>query len=111
MHYTVEFSDVKGTVCRVKLSTPFMSIYTAPDNSTWQTLTPGCITRPSGGCQAAIDKYIAQTHIHLMWSGSSGIKFINFFGYTGLVNESGSGEIEPSFCLSMTPGKIGWTLL
>ena len=71
----------------------------------------GFIKYHSGGCSACKTSALSATEIDLLWGGTTGLWFLNFFDAMGLVNSSGSGEIMQPWVVNFKPGSFGWTLI
>lgn len=109
--YTVELSDSDGNACKVRLSLPLVKKRADKTDSTWKTLDKGMIKYHSGGCYAWAPTTFGVTHLNLLLGDYWIVQLSEFIDTLGIANDSGTGKIDQTACLSFKPGRITWALL
>lgn len=96
------------------LTLPLIKSTSNTGNSTWRVLEEGFIKYRGGGCYLhnPDDKGFASTgNLYLVYGKTYGIVLNVFVDNWRLVNDSGSGVIYQSWCVSCKPGVLNWVLI
>jgi hypothetical protein len=105
MQHTVEIADTQGKTMKISVTAETIGF-----GGSWRAIDKGMICHNSGSVEQSKIKNGFDLDVHLTAGGEWGINLSDFISW-GTVNDQGTGKLLQPWVLSLTPGKIEWSIV